>query len=153
MYVIRSLQPSALLHVELSGCVSTEEALRAISQAATLASVDGAVSVLCDVSAVSEAPDTLVPAAVLLGSAISPAMRVAVVSQPHQQPLIEKLMRVARVRRLVRFFQDQQSASAWLASASRRRISETGLRHATEPAKARANRRRRDRLAARVTAA
>jgi len=101
VYIIRVDAERPLLNVELSGAVSTEEALRAISQASTLAEAGHARVVRCDLHTVREGPDCVPLVAAALAANCRPSFSVAFVGQDEQlralRPFLRRLSAAGRV--------------------------------------------------------
>ena len=154
MYLIRSLPEPPMILVEMGATVPTEEALRAISQAAALASAGDIYGAVCDIRDVEQAPDALLPVAAALATAITPPRRLALVTTANQLSLMRRLTRVAGITTATAFFEDETQAREWLLRASRQVISPTALLHAEEARTTRETQQRRAaRLATRVSAA
>jgi hypothetical protein len=131
VYIIRADADRPLLNVELSGFVSTEEALRAISQAGTLAEAGHARVIRCDIHTVQEGPDCRPLVAAALAANSRPSFAVAFVGQPEKlrslRPLLRRLATVGRVQ----CFESNAAAEAFIGEVCGLRTSlpATAQRH------------------------
>ena len=114
MYAIREEAQYARLCVTLSGRVPTDEALRAIRQAAVLLQTDGLREVVCDVTMLERGPGRLVSLAVLLASEFPANARLAIRSGEHQLRLSQRFLRFSGLGSRVRCFTDESFAEQWL---------------------------------------
>jgi hypothetical protein len=133
MYVIRAATPDALT-VTFSEKVSTEEALRAISQAFALADAGAITNATCDLRAIERGPGNALIIAAALASRMSDSMRVAFIVEPAQRPYVRRIARFTGIRTGLGLFESEDEAKSWLSEAPslRRRISSTELRHYQE---------------------
>ncbi len=133
MYTIRVESQLHLLRVELSGRVTTEEALRAINQSGTLAEAGGLAMVLCDMREARRGPGDLAVVAAALALRAPAGMRIALACEPGQMGIGKRLVRFAGIRRSLQVFDSVASAEAWLGThdrSARPRITDTERRHA-----------------------
>jgi hypothetical protein len=131
MYSIRA-QHGRLLDVELSGRLTTTEALRAVSQSFALAEADGIRRAVCDVRDVERGPGNLLLVAAIFASRYQPGMRVAVISRPEQFGMVQRFTRYAGARAGVAAFVTPEAAADWLDSDDvAPRLSSGELRHLT----------------------
>lgn len=134
MYAIRIDTARNLLEVRCSGRVSTEEAARAVSQAAALLEAGGGLhSVLCDLTAVTRGPGGLLPAAAGLAVRYRGDYRIAFVAGAGQRRLVQRFVRFTGIRQGMVVLSDEADAVSWLgaeAAISGHRLSNTELRHA-----------------------
>lgn len=132
MYSIRA-QRGELLDTELSGRLTTAEALRAVSQSFALAEADGIWRAVCDVRAVERGPGNLLLVAASFASRYQEGMRVALVSRPEQLALVRRFARYTGSRAGVAAFLTPEAAANWLDSEDvAPRLSSTEQRHLTE---------------------
>ncbi|MBI5949248.1 MAG: STAS/SEC14 domain-containing protein [Chloroflexi bacterium] len=133
MYTIRVEASLHLLRVELSGRVTTEEALRAINQSAMLAEAGGLGMVLCDMRETRRGPGDLAVVAASLALRAPEGMRIALACEPAQVAIGKRLVRFSGLRRSLQVFDSVATAEAWLGAldrAARPRIAGTERRHA-----------------------
>jgi hypothetical protein len=129
MYMIRTTHGN-LVEIELSGRMTTAEALRAVSQACALAETDGSSRAICDVRGVERGPGNLLLVAAMLAAHYRRGMRVALVARPQQLGLAQRFARYTGARERVGAFATPEAAANWLASSEAApRISSTELRH------------------------
>lgn len=131
MYAIR-VDPRNLLLVTLNGAMSTEEALRAVSQAAALAAAGGIGLILCDLRGLERRPGGLGLIAASVVNAGPAGWRMALVARPDQVAVAARFGRMSARRGEAAVFAGSDSAIRWLAEVERRRISETEARHYRE---------------------
>lgn len=135
MYTMRVDAERRLLSVECRGRLTTEEALRAVSQAFTLAEAGNIRGVICDLAGVHRGPGGLLIVAAAFASRFQPSMRVAFVGSGARLDIARRFIRFSGVRNGLRAFGEAGEASAWLNPVLRRpkpRLSTTELRHAQE---------------------
>jgi hypothetical protein len=129
MYAIRVDDQRKLLHIELSGRITTAEALRAISQASVLAEASDILAVLCDVTRVEHGPGALLLVATSLNAAHRPGLRIALVANDDQLRVATRIVRFSGLRDSLVAFTSVEEAEAWLeplpAAAPLRARSET----------------------------
>lgn len=129
MYSIRA-QHRELLDTELSGRLTTTEALRAVSQSFALAEADGITRAVCDVRGVERGPGNLLLVAAAFASRYQRGMRVALVSRPEQFGLVQRFARYTGGRAGVGVFVTCEAAADWLDSEDvAPRLSSGELRH------------------------
>ncbi|HQW50843.1 MAG TPA: hypothetical protein PL082_02195 [Tepidiformaceae bacterium] len=131
MYAIR-VAPRNLLLVTLNGTMSTEEALRAVSQTAALAGAGSIGLVLCDLRGLERRPGGLGLIAASVLKASPAGWRMALVARPDQAAVAARFGRMSARRGEAAVFAGSDSAIRWLAEVERRRISETEARHYRE---------------------
>lgn len=133
MYTMRVDPARQLLTVEMRGRLSTEEALRAVSQGFTLAEASRINGILCDVNGLVRGPGGLLIVAAALAARFHPTTRMAVVGNSAQLNVTRRLIRFSGVRNGLRTFDSTAEAEGWLApvlARPQRRLSGTALRHA-----------------------
>ena len=132
MYTIRVDAPRKLLFVELSGRLTTDEGLRAISQATALMEASDLVGVHCDTSELMRGPGGLLLVAAAVAAAHRPGMFIAFVGRPRHLRTIERLLRFSGLTEGVDTFEVAADAQRWLELAIRpaRKLSRTELLHA-----------------------
>ena len=133
MYTIRVESKLRLLRVELSGTVTTDEALRAIDQAATLAEAGGLTMVLCDLREARRGPGDLAVIAAAIALRATGGMRISLACETGQMGIGKRLMRFSGIQRSLQVFDSLASAEAWLGThdrSARPRIAGTERRHA-----------------------
>lgn len=131
MYIIRASTDRPLLNVELSGVVTTEEALQAITQAGILAEAGHARAIRCDLHTLEEGPDCRPLVAAALAAAYRPALAVAFVGQPEKLRALRPLLRRVAATGGVHCFASSAEAEAFIGEACglRRRLPTTAQRH------------------------
>lgn len=135
MYAIRVDSERHVLLISVGQRLNTEETLRAISQAFTLADAVGIRAICCDVSALERGPGGALAVAAALACRYEPPMRIAVIGGPWQARSARRLIRFSGIRGGMRFFVETMSAERWLAPAMirrRLRLSLTEERHLRE---------------------
>lgn len=134
MYAIRVDESRGLLRVDLSGRLTTSEALRAVSQASTLAEAGNLHAVLCDLSAVRRGPGGLLLVAAALAARYRAGMRIAFVAPEPGARLAERFTRFTGLGEAVALLPTAPAAEAFLAPAIRKppRMSQTEIRHARQ---------------------
>jgi hypothetical protein len=141
MYSLREDGVRKLLLIELSERLTTEEALRAMSQAFMLTEASKIRGVRCDVTRITRGPGGLLMVAAALASRYRPALHIAFVADTAQLPFISRLIRFSGVRENLRAFESAAEADTWLAPAlgqPQKRLSSTARRHAETMLAARA---------------
>lgn len=135
MYVIRARHGN-VIEAELSGRLTTAETLRAVSQAFTLAEVDGITRAVCDTRGIERGPGNLLLVAAAFAARNRGEVRVALVSLPGQFALVQRFARYTGARAGVGVFTARETAIEWLNSREApARLSSTELRHLTELAR------------------
>ena len=136
MYTIRVDSAQQLLRIVMSGRLTTGEALRALSQAMTLADASGIPAVSCDLSEVERGPGGLLMLAAVFSSRYQHPMRVAFVGNPGQARMVQRFMNFTGRAHAMGFFSAAENPEAWLREtpASKKlpalRLSATARRHA-----------------------
>lgn len=135
MYTMRVDATTNLLSVECRGRLTTEEALRAVSQAFTLAEAGNIRGMLWDLSQLRRGPGSLLVVAATLSCRYQPSMRIAFAATGIKLDLARRLIRFSGLRSGLRAFESEREASRWLSPVLARpetRLSDTELRHARE---------------------
>lgn len=129
MYAIRDTGKT--LQVTFSGPVSTEEALRAVSQAFALADAGSLSAATCDLREITRGPGSAILVAAALGSRFRSGMRVGFIISSGQLPLVRRIARFSRIPEGLGVFESFERAESWVtasssspSSASRRHIEE-----------------------------
>ena len=141
MYSLREDGARKLLLIELSERLTTEESLRAMSQAFMLTEASKLRGVHCDVTRITRGPGGLLMVAAALASRYRPALRVAFLGNAAQLPFITRLIRFSGVRENLRAFESSAEADMWLEAVlvqPQKRLSSTARRHAETMLAARA---------------
>lgn len=147
MYAIRVDSERHVLLITVGARLTTAEALRAASQAFSLADAVGIRAVCCNISALERGPGGSLVVAATIAARFAPPMRIALVGGPWQARSARRLIRFSGIQRGMRFFTETMDAEVWLVPAmthSRPRLSLTERHHLQEalPAPARANSKR-----------
>ncbi len=131
MYALRVRADVEVLEAEFSGTVTTEEALRAVSQAFILAEASNVTRAICDLREVENglAHGSLSVIAAGFTARLRAGLRIAVVCTPAQLPVARRFARFAKIGEELGVFTRATDARAWIASSPNGRISETLLRH------------------------
>ncbi len=116
MYAIREDLQNSRLRITLSGRVPTDEALRAVRQAAMLLRTDSLNEVICDVTLVERGPGKLLLLAAMMAREFPPMARLAVVSGDWQLMVTQRVLRFSGLGSKVRCFTEEAIAYEWLAS-------------------------------------
>ncbi len=137
MYTIHVDSRRALLQVELSGRLTTGEALRALSQAMALAEATPVRGALVDLSEVDRGPGGLLMLAAVFSARYRPPLRVAFVGRPAQAPLVVRFINFTGRQLNLGFFGPADQPEEWVLEAPalpgrppRKRLSGTAERHA-----------------------
>lgn len=132
MYGIRVVD-GVRVEVVFWGWLSTEEALRAVSQAFALAEAGSLDHAICDLRGVDRGPESLPVVRAAVAWRMAPRARVALVVAPRQRRLARWFARQAAERGAIGDFLSMADAGAWLApNHPKRRLSSTELRHLRE---------------------
>lgn len=135
MYVIRA-DATHVLHAGFSGRPTTEEALRALSQAFALAEAGGIMLATCDIREVERAPGNLVVLAAAFAACHVRGMQVAFVSRPEHHTIVRRFTRYTGVRVGLGVFEHPGQAMQWLTGAAVPALrSSTESRHYSELAR------------------
>lgn len=121
VYTIVSERGRARITIELSGRVTTAEALRAVSQAAAMARADDLDRFLCDLRGVERGPGGLIEVAAAMAVHYRPGMRIAFVTGDRQGAIVRRLIRLAGSPTGMHVAGTRQSATRWLQSRRARR--------------------------------
>lgn len=134
MYAIRVDTTQGLLEIELTGRLVTAEALRAMSQAFTLAEAGSLRAALCDVRGLERGPAGTMVVAASLAVRFQPGLKLAFVAQDSQLRFLNRILRFSGIRQGVRAFTSDAEAEEWLLPAVRavRKPSSTEHRHAEQ---------------------
>jgi hypothetical protein len=122
-----------LLSVDVRGRLTTEEALRAVSQGFTLAEASRIRGIFCDLSGLNRGPGGMLIVSAALASRFHPDMRMAFIGNSAQLNVARRLIRFSGVRSGLATFDTVAEADEWLAPAlaqPKRRLTGTALRHA-----------------------
>ena len=133
MYTMRVDPNRELLSVEVRGRLTTEEALRAVSQGFTLAEAGRIRGIFCDLAGLNRGPGGMLIVSAALASRFRPDMRMAFVGNATQLHVARRLIRFSGVRSGLATFDTVAEADEWLAPAlaqPKRRLTGTALRHA-----------------------
>ncbi len=133
MYIMRVDPARRLLSVEMRGRLTTEEALRAVSQGFTLAEASRIRGIYCDVERLNRGPGGMLVVSAALASRFVSGMRMAFVGTSPQMDVARRLIRFSGVRGGLATFDTEAEAEEWLAPALAqpgRRLTGTALRHA-----------------------
>jgi hypothetical protein len=134
MYTIRVDSAQHLLRIEMSGRVTTGEALRALSQAVALADASRISAVSCDISEVERGPGGMLMLAAVFSSRYHHPMRVAFIGEPGQARTAQRFINFTGHSYSMGFFTPSENAGEWLSEtpqqAGNGRLSETAERHA-----------------------
>lgn len=129
MYSIR-VTPESRLLVTAWGRLTAEEAMRMVSQGLALAEAGAITEVLADVREVERAPGQWMVIAALLGHGAREPMKLAVVAQPRQASVVQRIVRYAGLRRRATVVFDEATAMAWLSRRPERAPTAAEARHA-----------------------
>lgn len=132
MYSIRVDAESNQLLVALSGRVTTAEALRAVSQAFTLAEAGHILAIRCDTAGLQRGPGGTVLVAAAIAARYRDGMRLSIVGDGVRRRLAERIARFSRIpAEGILAVDTVAEAQAWLQPVLRRapRLSGTELRH------------------------
>ncbi|MGE0599198.1 MAG: hypothetical protein AB7J35_07865 [Dehalococcoidia bacterium] len=131
MYSIRVRADVEVLEAVFTASVTTEEALRAVSQAFVLAEAGNISRAICDLREVEDGlpHGSLSVIAASFTSRLSAGQRIAMLCTPEQLPVARRFARFARIGEELGVFTRAADADAWIESAPSTRLSETMLRH------------------------
>lgn len=135
MYAIRVDATRHILKIDLSGRVTTPEALRAVSHAFALAEASALTAVVCDIRKVRRGPGGLLPVAATISFRLSPGMRIALLGLPEQEPFVERIISYAGSAPGLQFLESETEAATFVEPILRKKsgsIGSTELRHAEE---------------------
>ncbi len=130
MYLIRVDQARRLLTLELSGYVTTDEAVAAVCIAAEVARTDALKAARCDTFALEYGPDRPAAVAAAIAALIPADLRVAFTSPEAHLRGLRRLLRLAHFAN-ARVFTSPARAETWLAGVVGHRTSlpATAKRH------------------------
>jgi len=131
MYTIRVDTDQGLLRVEVNGHLVTAEALRAMSQAFTLAEASDLKCAICDLRHLERGPAGTMVMAASLAVRFQAGTRIAFIARREQVPSLRRFVRFSGIRRGIRSFAVEAEAMSWLIPAGRpaTRPSGTAGRH------------------------
>lgn len=133
MYSIRVDPARPTMRIDLSGRLTTDEALRALSQAFALAEAGNIAIVFCDLRDLDRGPGNLLPLAAALNASYQAPLRIAFAGGSHQLPLARRFTKFTGLPGSVRCFATETEAIDWLATRrTSERLSSTERRHAEE---------------------
>lgn len=130
VYVLQDDAATETVRIELSGIVTSAEAIRLVSQAFAFAEAGGRSRVLCNLSGVLRGPGEIDALAAMLR--LRPAaLRIAFVGGGEQLKAAVKLAQMAGLERWAGAFSNNADADAWLSlpSSEQSALSETAKRH------------------------
>jgi hypothetical protein len=133
MYLIREQQDRSLLTLELSGHVTTDEAVSMVNIVAEMVRTDSIRAVRCDIYALEFGPDRPAAVAATLAALVSPGLRIAVMALEPQMRSIRRIFGLACLSD-ARAFASPGEAENWLAEVvgHRTQLPATAKRHAEE---------------------
>ncbi|MGE3073577.1 MAG: hypothetical protein AB7N24_05745 [Dehalococcoidia bacterium] len=131
MYSIRVQADVEVLEAVFTGSVSTEEALRAVSQAFVLAEAGNLSRAICDLREVEDGlpHGSLSVIAASFTARLNSGQRIAMLCTSEQLPVARRFARFARIGEELGVFTRAADAEAWIESERSARLSETMLRH------------------------
>lgn len=131
MYAIRVRADGNVLEAAFSGSVTTEEVLRAVSQAFVLAEAGGISRAICDLREVVDGVGngSLSIIAASFTARFHAGQRISMLCTHEQLPTARRFARFARLGEGFGVFTRESDAITWLESVPSHRISETMLRH------------------------
>jgi hypothetical protein len=134
MYLIRANTERPLLNIELSGHVTTDEAVRMLTLAAELIKTDKHRGVLCDVSALDYGPDRPATVAAVLAALLPVHLRVAVTGLAPTLRGVARITGLAHAGGSIRTFDSAAEAEDWLSEVvgTRTTLPATAQRHLQE---------------------
>lgn len=139
MFTIRADASQRMLRLDFAGRIVTGEALRALSQAFSMAEASHITAVQCDVSEIERGPAGLLMLAAVFSSRWHEPMRVAFVGRPVQAPFVRRFINFSGRSHAMGFFVASELPQDWLlgdlpAPVPSRppRLSATARRHARE---------------------
>ena len=135
MYAIRVDASRHILNIELSGRLTTAEALRAVSQAFALAEASSLRGAICDTRELRRGPGGLLLVAAAIAFGTQPGMRIAFLSRAPQEALLERLIRYSGSPTGLQVVETLAEADAYVEPVFRRNgphFGSTELRHAEE---------------------
>jgi hypothetical protein len=133
MYTIRVDSAQQMLRIEMSGRVTTGEALRALSQAMALADASRISAASCDISEVERGPGGMLMLAAVFSSRYRSPMRVAFIGEPGQARTAQRFINFTGHSYSMGFFTPSENAGEWLSETPQQAgnvlFSETAERH------------------------
>lgn len=135
MYAIRVDATRHLLQIELSGRLTTDEALRAVSQAAALAEAGGLRAIACDMRMLHRGPARSLGVAAMVALRFQAGMRIAFIGTLQQVRAADRFVAFSGVGPGAQFFESTADGDAWLEPVLRRAgplAASTERRHATD---------------------
>jgi hypothetical protein len=130
MYLIRVDQARRLLTLELSGHVTTDEAVAAMCIVAEIVRTDGLKAARCDTFALEYGPDRPAAVAAALAAVIPAELRLAFAGPEEHRRGLRHLLRLAHVAN-AKVFTSHAETEEWLAEVIGHRTSlpSTARRH------------------------
>jgi hypothetical protein len=131
MYHIRTRPDRPLLEIELSGHVTTDEAVRLLTLATELVRSDGVRAVRCDMTSLDYGPERPATVAAVLAALLPTGVRIAVTARPGTLRGVSRVVRLAHATETIRLFESPADADAWLSLAAgvRSSVPATAQRH------------------------
>jgi len=129
MYALRIRAGGVVLDAEFSGRVSTEEALRAVSQGFALAEAGNIERSLCDLRGIEEGPESLSIIAAAFSTRLMAGQRVALLVHEAQLPTVRRFGTFTHVGGGLGAFSRASDAEEWLAKGPSMQVSTTLRRH------------------------
>jgi hypothetical protein len=131
MYHIRTRPDRPLLEIELSGHVTTDEAVRLLTLATELVRSDRLRAVRCEMTALDYGPERPATVAAVLAALLPSGVRIAVTGRPGALRGASRVVRLARATETIRLFESAADADAWLSQAAgvRTGVPATAQRH------------------------
>lgn len=138
MFTIRADASQRMLRLDLSGRVVTREALRALSQAFSMAETSRITAIQCDVTEIERGPARLLMLAAVFSVRWHEPMRIAFVGRPVQAPFVRRFINFSGRSHAMGFFVPSELPQDWLLGglppppARPPRLSGTARRHARQ---------------------
>lgn len=131
MYALRVRADGDVLEAVFTGSVTTEEVLRAVSQAFVLAEASNVTRAMCDLREVADGlpHHSLSVIAASFTSRLQTGQRIAMLCTPEQLRVARRFAKFARIGEELGVFTRESDAQEWAGGAATARVSETMLRH------------------------
>jgi hypothetical protein len=131
MYHIRTGRDRPLLEIELSGHVTTDEAVRLLTLATELVRSDKVRAVRCDMTSLDYGPERPATVAAVLAALLPTGVRIAVTGRAGTLRGVSRVVRLAHATGAIRLFDSAADADAWLSLAAgvRNSVPATAQRH------------------------